>query len=180
MLKTERLLIRRFMPADGPDLYEYLSDSKVVLYEPYGVFSREDCAVEVLRRALNEAFLAVCLLDGGKMIGNLYFHKQDFDTWELGYVFNSAYQGKGYAYESARALLDHAFLQLGARRVIAMCNPQNERSWRLMEKLRMRREGHLMQNIYFKKDQKGNPIWLDTYEYAVLASEWREMTASGK
>lgn len=73
---------------------------------------------------------------------------------------------------SAKAVLKEAFEDLGARRVVAMCNPENIRSWRLMERLGMRREGHLIQNIYFKKDTSGNPIWHDTYEYAILKDEW--------
>jgi RimJ/RimL family protein N-acetyltransferase len=41
-----------------------------------------------------------------------------------------------------------------------------------MERLNMRREGHLLKNIFFKRDEEGNPIWNDTYEYAILAEEW--------
>ncbi|HNX13510.1 MAG TPA: GNAT family protein [Oscillospiraceae bacterium] len=48
-----------------------------------------------------------------------------------------------------------------------MCNPQNERSWRLLERLSMDREGHLRQNIWFKTDKNGCMIWQDTYEYGV-------------
>ncbi len=173
MLKTERLHIRRFMPEDVQDLYAYLSDPNVVRFEPYEPFTFEDCVLETLRRAKDEAFFAVCLQGSGKLIGNLYFHPQEFDTWELGYVFNAAYQGKGYAIESARVLVDHAFSCLGARRVIAMCNPENLRSWHLMEKLGMRREGHLIKSVSFKKDKMGNPIWNDTYEYAILKEEWK-------
>lgn len=106
------------------------------------------------------------------MIGNLYLCKGDFDTWELGYVFNSKFQGKGYATESAKALIDYAFAQLEARRIIAMCDPKNTSSWHLLERLQMSREGTLLQNIYFKSDCNGNPIWKDTYEYAILKSEW--------
>lgn len=36
----------------------------------------------------------------------------------------------------------------------------------------MRREGHLVKNICFSKDENGSPIWQDTYEYAILKSEW--------
>jgi hypothetical protein len=32
----------------------------------------------------------------------------------------------------------------------------------------MKREGKLRKNIYFRKDDNGNPIWLDTYEYGLL------------
>ena len=52
-----------------------------------------------------------------------------------------------------------------------MCNPVNTTSWRLLERLGMRREGHLIQNIYFKKDENGEPIWSDTFEYAILKNE---------
>jgi RimJ/RimL family protein N-acetyltransferase len=81
----------------------------------------------------------------------------------------------GYATESAEAVIKEAFENLGARRIIAMCNPNNEPSWRLLERLGMRREGHLIKNIYFKKDAAGNPIWQSTYEYAILIDEWRAL-----
>ena len=53
-----------------------------------------------------------------------------------------------------------------------MCNPKNVQSWRLLERLRLRREGTLLQNIFFKRDAEGKPIWCDTYEYGILKSEW--------
>jgi RimJ/RimL family protein N-acetyltransferase len=172
-LTSQRLLIRSFTKNDWKDLYEYLSDERVIRYEPYEVFSEEQCKHEAIQRSKNDAFLAVCLKDTNKVIGNLYFSEQEFDTWEIGYVFNHNYQGAGYATESAREVLREAFDQLGARRIIAMCDPENKASWRLLERLGMRREGHLLKNIYFKKDSLGNPIWKDTYEYAILEEEWR-------
>ncbi len=174
MLKTDRLLIRRFLPSDGADLFEYLSNPNVVRFEPYGVFSMDECVKEAERRAKDDAFFAVCLNENGKLIGNLYLQKQEFDTWELGYVFNAAYQGKGYALESAGALIQHVITTRSARRIVAYCNPENEKSWHLLERLGMRREGHLIQSVYHKKDEIGNPIWHDTYEYAVLKSEWQD------
>lgn len=53
-----------------------------------------------------------------------------------------------------------------------MYNPLNESSWKLLERLGMRREGYLVQNIYFKKDNNDQPIWVDTFEYGILATEW--------
>jgi len=173
-METERLLIRRFTPDDWPGLHAYLSQESVVKYEPYGVFTEEASKREAARRSEDHSFWAVCLKDGGKLIDNIYLGKQAFDTWELGYVFNADYQGRGHATEAARALLSDAFAHHGARRAIAMCNPLNEPSWRLLERLGFRREGHLIQNIYFKKDSAGNPIWADTYEYGLLACEWKD------
>lgn len=171
-METTRLHIRRFTPDDWRDVFEYLSQEEVVRYEPYDVFTEEQSRQETKCRSEDSHFWAVCLKDSGKVIGNIYLAKQAFDTWELGYVFNKHHQGKGYATEAARVVVDDAFTRQGARRVVAMCNPLNEQSWKLLERLGMRREGHLIQNIYFKKDASGNPLWQDTYEYGILAAEW--------
>ncbi|MDF2907222.1 MAG: family N-acetyltransferase [Herbinix sp.] len=176
-LTTQRLFIRSFNKNDWKDLYEYLSDEKVIHFEPYEVFNEEQCKHEAMKRSKNEAFLAVCLKETNKVIGNLYFAEQEFNTWELGYVFNHNYQGSGYATEGAREVLRDAFDNLGARRVIAMCDPENVASWKLLERLGMRREGHLLKNVYFKKDKTGSPIWKDTYEYAILEDEWRSLSS---
>ena len=171
-MQTERLLLRSFTPGDWRGLYAYLSQPSVVKYEPYDVYSEESAKLEAQRRSGDDRFIAVCLKDTDTLIGNIYFAAQDFDTWELGYVFNKDYQGRGYASEAARAVIADAFAHKNTRRVIAMCNPLNEKSWKLLERLGLRREGHLLKNIYFKKDSSGNPIWLDTYEYGLLKEEW--------
>lgn len=175
-LETERLILRRFSPGDWKDLYEYLSNGEAVRYEPYGVFDEQESRREAALRSKQEAFRAVCLKSTGKMIGNVYFHRtepKEYLTWELGYVFNPAYWGSGYATESCRAVLRHAFEQQGVRRVVARCNPLNTASWKLLEHLNLRREGHLIQNIFFFRDAFGRPMWQDTYEYALLAEEWK-------
>ncbi len=177
-LETERLILRKFTNEDWKDLYEYLSLEEVVKYEPYDVFSEEKCKEEAINRAKQDAFWAVCLKENGKLVGNIYFKQQEpkeFLTWEIGYVFNPLYYGKGYATESCKKILDYGFEQLEVRRIIAKCNPLNTSSWKLLERLRMRREGHLLKTKYFKFDKQGEPIWHDTYEYAILKEEWVKM-----
>lgn len=171
-METDCLLIRRFTPDDWQDLYEYLSQEAVVKYEPYEPFTEASSKQEAVRRSGDDSFWAVCLKGCEKLIGNIYLSKQEFDTWELGYVFNADYQGKGYATEATQSVVNDAIKNHNARRIIAMCNPLNEPSWKLLERLGMRREGHLRQNIYFKRDSAGYPIWQDTYEYGILAEEW--------
>lgn len=171
-METKRLLIRRFSSDDWRDLYEYLSQAEVVKYEPYSVFTEEQSKQAAIDRSHSPNFWAVCLQDSGKLIGNLYIAKQEFDTWELGYVFNPKYQGYGYATEAARAFIDDLFTNQNAHRVVAMCNPLNTASWKLLERLGMRREGHHIKNAWFFRDDHGNPIWHDTYEYAILKEEW--------
>lgn len=41
-METERLIIRSFHESEAIDLFEYLSDAQVVLFEPYEVMNRED------------------------------------------------------------------------------------------------------------------------------------------
>lgn len=175
ILETERLKLRRFSPDDWEDLYEYLSLEEVVKFEPYDVYTKEQSKEEAMNRSQQEAFWAVCLKSENKLIGNVYFNQQepkDFYTWEIGYVFNPSYYGKGYATESCKRILEYGFKEQKARRIVAMCNPENKPSWRLLERLNMRREGHLRENIYFKCNENGEPIWNDTYEYAILSDEW--------
>lgn len=177
-METERLLIRRFKPDDWEDLHEYLSQEQVVQYEPYEIATVEESMQKAINRSVNEKIWAVCLKDTGKLIGNIYLSKEEFDSWELGFAFNVKFQGKGYATEAARFLTEYAFTEHNARRVTAMCNPLNQSSWKLLERLGMRREGHLIKNIYFKKDEFNKPIWADTFLYGILASEWFESKES--
>lgn len=171
-MKTKRLVIRKFLPDDWQDLFEYLSQAEVVKYEPYNTFTKEQAKKEAINRSKNSDFWAVCLQDTAKLIGNIYLAKQEFGTWELGYVFNKNYQGNGFATEAITALIKNLFENQNAYRIIAMCNPLNTKSWKLLERLGMRREGHLIKNIWFFKDENDNPIWQDTYEYAILKEEW--------
>ena len=172
-IETERLILRRFQPEDWADLYEYLSQPETVRFEPYEPFTEEAVRQEAVNRAANADFWAVVRKSDQKLIGNLYFSKQEFDSWKLGYVFNQHHWHCGYAAEACKALMNHAFTVMNVRRVTAMCNPINESSWRLLERIGFIREGHLRKNIYFKKDADGNPIWLDTFIYGLFEDEWR-------
>ena len=70
---------------------------------------------------------------------------------EIGWGLHPDHQGQGYAVEAVRALLGICFDEppqgLGLRRVIALCFADNEPSWRLMEKVRMRREAHTGEGV---------------------------------
>ncbi|MEU4418909.1 GNAT family N-acetyltransferase, partial [Nocardia salmonicida] len=91
---------------------------------------------------------------------------------ELGWSIDPAVEGHGYATEAARALLRLCFEDLGLRRVTALCFADNTASWRLMERIGMRREIHTVADSLHRT--RG---WLDGLGYAILAEEWR---ASGR
>jgi RimJ/RimL family protein N-acetyltransferase len=174
-METERLIIRRFQKDDWKDLFEYLSQEAVVRYEPYDVYDEKSSIEEAVYRSKSDSFFAVCLKENNKLIGNVYFQQQepkDFLTWEIGYVFNPDYYGQGYATEACEKVLKYGFEELGAHRIIGQCNPENTSSWRLLERLSMRREGHFRKPVFFKKSKDGKPIWHDSYEYSILEEEF--------
>lgn len=89
---------------------------------------------------------------------------------ELGWVLDPAYAGRGYATEAVRELLRYCFEEAGVRRVVATCFLDNIASWRLMERVGMRRETHAVRDSLHRCDG-----WLDTVGYALLAEEWSEL-----
>lgn len=174
-LKTERLIIRNFQSNDWKDLHDYLSVEEVLKYEPGNVCNEVDCKKMAFERSQSNIFMAVVLRENNKMVGHIYFKQTkpfEFLTWELGYIFNPRYYGNGYATEACSRILQYGFEVLKVHRVIAMCNPENYSSWRLLERLLMRREGHHMKKAFFHKNDVGQPIWHDAYQYAILAEEW--------
>lgn len=86
----------------------------------------------------------------------------------LGYILDPAYAGRGYSTEVATSLLALAFEDLGLRRVTAGCFADNTASWRVLEKVGMRREQHGVCDSWHA--ELG---WLDGYTYAILAEEWQ-------
>lgn len=162
--ETQRLILRRYEEEDLEDLYEYLSNPKVVEFEPYKPMTMDEVRGNLDWRISTDEMIAVELKANGRMIGNVYLGKRDFESLEIGYVFNSDFWGNRYAKESCEALIEKAFAE-GVHRIYAECDPQNPSSWKLLEKLGFYREAHLKENVYFWKDENGQPIWKDTYIY---------------
>lgn len=169
-IETERLILRNYNENDFEDLFEYLSDPEVVAYEPYKPMSREEVKDNLSWRISTDEMVAVELKETHKMIGNVYLGSGEFESIEIGYVFNKHYWGKGYAKEACRAMIEEKFKE-GIHRIFARCDTLNPSSWQLLEHLGFRREGSFKQNVYFWKDEAGNPIWKDSYEYALLNGE---------
>jgi RimJ/RimL family protein N-acetyltransferase len=88
---------------------------------------------------------------------------------ELGWVLDPDHTGHGYASEAVRELIRICFDELGLRRVTAGCFADNEASWRLMERVGMRREIHTVRESLHRSGR-----WLDGLGYALLADEWRK------
>ncbi len=176
-LRTDRLTLRPFTPDDLHALHAFHSLPDVARYLYWDARDldqvREALGDKILRSALYDEGQVLCLaaeLTGeGALIGDLslFWHSVRHRQGEIGYVFNPAYHGRGLATEAARELLRLAFDELGLHRVTARCDPRNIPSYRVMERLGMRREAHLIENELFKGE------WSDEYVYAMLDREWR-------
>jgi RimJ/RimL family protein N-acetyltransferase len=88
---------------------------------------------------------------------------------ELGWSLRPEVTGQGYATEAVEAALQICFDDLGLRRVTAGCFAANTASYRLMERVGMRRESHTKRSSLHPSGQ-----WMDGYTYALLAEEWRQ------
>ena len=176
MIETNRLILRRFKKEDADDLYDYLKEESVCRYEPYDPFTYEEAVTSAASRALNPSFFAVYLKDEKKVIGNLYVGEEGPDyikTKNIGYVFHPKYQHQGYATEAAYALIYDLFMNHAVHRIVAYCNQENKASYQLLERLGFRREASRIKNMYFKVDENNQPIWFNSYQYAILDEEFK-------
>jgi len=173
-LSTPRLTIRRFRPDDADDLSEYLSDPQIYCFEPGQPLDRGQASQRAVDMTALPHFWAVELRSAGKVIGQLYLKQiepAEHLTCELGYILSPAYQRQGYGAEAAAALVRQALTAGGMHRVVAHCNPANTASWKLLERIGFRREALHRQDVFFRRDAAGAPLWTDTCVYALLAAE---------
>jgi ribosomal-protein-alanine N-acetyltransferase len=168
-IDTPRLCLRSFQRNDWQAVYDYTSDPAVMVYIPAGPFTPAQAQAFVADNMGEHArAVAVLLKPANRLIGHMVFHPWFApQTYEIGWVFHRAYHSHGYATEAAVALLHYGFDALHLHRIIATCQPQNVASWRVMEKLGMRREAHFRQCISRPENR-----WWDEYVYALLAEEW--------
>ena len=173
-ISSSRFLLRAFRPTDAEDLHAYLSDARIYQFEPGEPISLEQAHKMAGELANAPDFWAVELRETGRVIGQIYFKHIDpphLQTWELGYILSPQCQRQGYMTEAVGALVGQRLADGDIHRIIAHCNPDNVASWKLLEKVGFRREGLLRKNIYFRKNLQGEPLWTDTFVYALLKSE---------
>jgi RimJ/RimL family protein N-acetyltransferase len=172
-IETERLVLRQILPGDLSDLLGFIAHPSVArvvremgLTEPevkafienqksIPLFERDQCTNFAIERKAD-----------GKLLGLVTMVPRKHSKGELGYALNVNYRGQGYATEAARALVDYCFNTLGYHRIEAITSNVNTGSWKLMERLGMRREGQLRQ-----AETRDNQ-WVDVLYYGILESEW--------
>ena len=112
--------------------------------------------------------LSVELRSTGEMIGTVCIKvtSQRHRQGDIGWFLDARHQGRGYATEASRAMLQFGFANLHLHRMTAVCHATNARSFLMMERLGMRREACFVPATYFDGQ------WHDQYAYAILKAEW--------
>lgn len=159
------------MYGDRADLFEIYSNADVARYEFFEPWTLEQ--VEQFLYSQSQIFaghpgvpfvLVAVLRSEQKVIGNVQITINSFEDMqsEIGFSFNPDYSGRGFASKVVKASLGFGFQRLGLPAV----DVRYEHSWRLMERVGMRREAH------FIHDNLVDGEWVDDYVYAILEDEW--------
>lgn len=177
-LETERLLLRAFTPEDFDALFAIYSRPDVVrwLYHEtrsgreVGELLEDKARSRDIAKEGDKIVLAVVLKGTNEVIGDVVLScaSERHLQGEIGFAFHPDHHGHGYAAEASAVLLRLAFEDLGLHRVYGRAEPRNTASARVMERLGMRREAHLVENEFVKGEWQGELI------YAVLDREWRQ------
>jgi RimJ/RimL family protein N-acetyltransferase len=175
-IRSERLLLRPLAAADADALVAYRSVPQVCRYVPFDpmdvstVLARIEgsWSLQTLEQEGDALTLGAERADSGELIGDVMLRwlSAEHSSGEIGYVFSPAHGGRGYASEAAHAVLHLAFDALGLHRVIARVDARNTASARLVTRVGMRQEAHLMENEWFKGE------WTDELDFGLLAAEW--------
>ncbi len=176
-LLTSRLILRPFESGDLDDLLAYMSPPEVSRYLYTEPLADKAAAKENLDRKMgaiqaeNEGdaiFLAVYLPEAERVIGDVmfYYTSRGHRQGEIGFVFHPEFQGRGFATEAARVVLEIGFQGLQLHRMVARCDARNLASARVMERLGMTREAQLVENEFVKGE------WTDEFVYAIRRGEW--------
>jgi len=182
-LQTERLLLRPFTAGDLDALLAIQSRDDVTRYLYWDLRTAAEVREVLDRKVRSTAIvaegdnlsLAAVLRESGELIGDcsLRWVSAEHRQAEIGFIFHPDHHGRGYATEAAAALLALAFENLRVHRVIGRLEARNTASARVLERLGMRKEAHLVENEHVKGE------WQSEIVYAQLEREWASRRAGG-
>jgi RimJ/RimL family protein N-acetyltransferase len=175
-IETGRLTLRPSVPGDFDAMHAMRSDAEVARFLYEGPLTPDETRSLLERKIAATAWAregdwlsgAVVERASGVTVGDvgLCWVSERDRTAEIGFVFDPRYQGKGFATEAARALVDWAFDSAGLHRVIGRTEARNAGSVRVLEKLGMRLEAHFVENEWVKDE------WQSELVYSILEREW--------
>jgi ribosomal-protein-alanine N-acetyltransferase len=176
-IETERLILRPFEETDFEAVHSYASVAENVQYMLWGPNDESQTKAFIMRAVAqskekpckNYQYAAV-LKSSQKLIGGCNLAILGNDEAEIGWILHRDYWKQGFGTEMGKRILEFGFKELGLHRIVAHCDIENYGSWRVMERIGMRREGCFLEARPANKfsDKK----YGDEYIYAILRDEW--------
>ena len=188
-IETNRLVLRPFEEGDFDILHRLYGDAEVMRYTPFDAESPAESAAHLSRiiddwrkePLLSREYAVVLKRDGspdgqvvaaaGEKIGRCHIlldGPEEDSRAMIGWLLVQEAWGKGYATETAAALLAYCFDTLHVREVYGLCNPDNAATRRVMEKCGMSLREHRRLFVEYKKN--GRRFLQDELEYAAVSS----------
>lgn len=173
-LPGERLTLREFHDGDEHALHAFASDPDVTRFTTWGPNTPADTRAfldevrdQARSKERNRFALAAVDSTTGHLLGSaeLFVESREHRRGELGWVFDPAYWGRGYATEATRILLRFGFDDLGLHRIAATCHPDNVASARVLEKAGMTFEGRMRGHMRVRDG------WRDSLLFAMVRHE---------
>ena len=184
LFTTERLYAREFAQGDAEEVYRYASSIENSGFLPFCPESREDVENYIGRRLADQIAderrvwdMALCLKETDEQIGSISLVMRGKGQAEIGWILDMRFWHKGYALEAARGMLRYGFMGPELHRIYARCDDKNAASYRLMERLGMRREAHFIKDEYTRVN--GREQWRSHYVYAILRKEYLSSLPDG-
>jgi len=168
LVETDRLLLRNLKSEDAADLLGALGDPEVMRYvEPAYDLDKTTAFIKKYGLCSPPSVFALVEKSSQKVIGHVVFHGiGDKEIYELGWILNKGYWGKGYACEISKALLEYGFTELALHKVVAE-TVDPDKVLRLMRRLGMTLEG-----VQRRQARRPDGEWADIYWCGILREDW--------
>jgi RimJ/RimL family protein N-acetyltransferase len=174
-IHTQRLVLGCLTPADADAILRYHADPEVSRYQSWGSSSADELRAFIARTDGVEPIrpgewfqIGIVWAETGELVGDLGLHPRPDERRqvELGVTLAAPFQGRGFASEAIRAILQFLFTQTDTHRVSLSVDPRNSPCIRLLERCGMRQEACMIESLWFKG------AWVDDRVFALLRKEW--------
>lgn len=174
IIETDRLIIKELELNDANNLFKLMrlpETHQFSIFKPH--LTVKDSIDFIQHRDIFYHKIGIFNKDTGDFIGMCSLSMKDIDGYpngavSIGYYLLPEFQGYGYATEIAKSLIKFSFEYLHVKRVYATCDPSNQRSYRVMERCGMQKEGIIRRDKYTI-----DGIWRDSLQYSILDNEYQ-------
>ena len=176
-IRTERLLLRPFSLKDADDVYAYAKDPEwgrfLPLPSPYEYRHAESHVADYFLAPWDTKPSFAITLDGVVIGATQIRIDTDNLTADIGYGIGRKHWDKGLTAEAVTAVINWAFEEFDLVKIGAYADLENRQSWRVMEKLGMKREG-VLRSVAPSAANPGERV--DMVHYGMLREEWEGRT----